>query len=111
MKTLRCVNQQWCRSNADVMAWQSRMHQPNEKWWHGNQRGCRPNRTTTARWQLIICQPNQVNGGATIDKWASHTIGYGTRTNEFVRQVEKWQQNKSAIQVRNGCVEYNNDAD
>ena len=29
-------------------------------------------------------------------------IGYGTRTNEFVHQVEKWQQNKSAIQVRNG---------
>jgi hypothetical protein len=44
-------------------------------------------------------------------KGASHTIGYGTRTNEFVRQVEKWRQNKSAIQVRNGYVEYNSDAD
>jgi hypothetical protein len=24
-------------------------------------------------------------------KGASHMIGHGTRTNEFVRQVEKWQ--------------------
>jgi hypothetical protein len=44
-------------------------------------------------------------------KGASHTIGYGTGTNEFVCQVEKWQQNESAIQDRNGYVEYNNDAD
>jgi hypothetical protein len=91
MKMLRCGNQQWCQSNADVTSQQPEIHQPDEEWQHGNKRGCRQNQIRIT-WQSIICQSNYVNGGAANDKCASQAIRYGRRTNNFVCQVQKWRQ-------------------